>query len=270
LVGDLMTRLYGSSDLFSDDPSQALHPYQSVNYVTSHDGFTLYDLVSYGRRHNEANGHSNTDGASDFSHNCGAEGDQNVPAQVMALRKQQVKNYVCLLMLSNGTPMFRMGDEFLHTQGGNNNPYNQDNETSWLDWSRLEQHQDVFRFFKEMIAFRKEHHAISRSHFWRDDVQWFGPDGSVDLSESSRTLAFWLHGNSEQDDDLYVLINSSDQPVAFRVQQHPSGRWHQAINTAAAAPHNIVGILQAGQAVSDFLEVAAKSVRVLLSPNSER
>lgn len=147
LVGELMTRLYGSSELFPDDAPIACRPYQSVNYVSSHDGSTMYDLVSYSRRHNEANGHGNVDGPSEFSRNCGREGEEGVPEETIRLRKRLVKNFVCLLMLSNGTPMFRMGDEFLQTQGGNSNPYNQDNETSWLDWRRLERHRDVFRFF---------------------------------------------------------------------------------------------------------------------------
>ena len=117
MVPALMQRLYGSDDLFPDDRVHAFHPYQSVNYVTSHDGFTLYDLVSYDRKHNEANGHNNTDGPDEnYSWNCGWEGDDGVPACVMELRKRQAKNFCCLLMLANGTPMFRAGDEFLQTK----------------------------------------------------------------------------------------------------------------------------------------------------------
>ena len=264
LVGDLMTRLYGSSDLFADDHANALRPYQSVNYVTSHDGFTLYDLVSYNRRHNETNGHDNADGADDFSHNCGVEGDDDVSAEVLRLRKQQVKNFVCLLMLSNGTPMFRMGDEFLQTQGGNNNPYNQDNETSWLDWRRLEKHRDVFRFFKEMIAFRKMHPSISRSHFWRDDVNWYGPDGPVDLSSASQTLAFSLSGEAVNDNNLSVLINGSQLSVTFRLRLGFSAAWHKMIDTAAESPRDILGDGRAGDAVTDSLEVTPRSVVVLV------
>ena len=161
MVPALMQRLYGSDDLFPDDRVNAFHPYQSVNYVTSHDGFTLYDLVSYDRKHNEANGHNNSDGPEDnYSWNCGSEGDDGVPPCVMELRKRQAKNFCCLLMLANGTPMFRAGDEFLQTQGGNNNAYNQDNSTSWIDWDRLRVNQDVFRFFRSMIRFRKAHPSL--------------------------------------------------------------------------------------------------------------
>jgi glycogen operon protein len=137
-VGALMQRLYGSDDLFPDGPLDVYRPFQSVNFITAHDGFCLYDLVAYDRKHNEANGHGNNDGTSDNrSWNCGWEGDQCVPGEVLTLRRRQVKNFFTLLMLANGTPMFCAGDEFLNTQGGNNNPYNQDNETTWLDWSLL-------------------------------------------------------------------------------------------------------------------------------------
>ncbi|MFO1045838.1 MAG: isoamylase [Planctomycetaceae bacterium] len=263
LVGNLMTALYGSSDLFPDDRANALRPYQSVNYITSHDGFTLYDLVSYSHRHNEANGHNNTDGTTDLSDNCGVEGDANVSADVLRLRKQQVKAFFCLLMLSNGTPMFRMGDEFLHTQGGNNNPYNQDNETSWLDWRRLEEHQDVFRFFKEMIAFRKAHPSISRSHFWRDDVHWFGPDGPVEFYSVSQALAFSLCGESDNDANLSALINGSDRPVTFRLQRGSSTVWHKMIDTAAESPRDILSGDRVGDIVMGTLEIAPHSVVVL-------
>ena len=128
----------------------------------------------------------------EYRWNCGWEGDPRVPAEVIELRKRQIKNYFAILMLSNGTPMFRMGDEFLQTQYGNNNPFNQDNKTTWLDWSRLDEHADMFRFFKMMIAFRKSHPSISRSRFWRDDVHWYGADHEVDLSETSKSLAWCL------------------------------------------------------------------------------
>ena len=157
MVPDLMRRIYGSDDLFPDSRADAYHAYQSVNYVTSHDGFTLYDLVSYDRKHNWQNGNNNQDGTdANYSWNCGQEGDEGVSAAVRALRRKQVKNFCCLLFLSNGTPMFRAGDEFLNTQFGNNNPYNQDNEIGWLDWNQLRSNEDIFRFFKKMIAFRKK------------------------------------------------------------------------------------------------------------------
>jgi glycogen operon protein len=158
LVPVLMRRLYGSDDLFPGSAEDAYKPQQSVNFVTAHDGFTLYDVVAYNTKHNEANGHGGSDGTDEHrSWNCGVEGDANASAEVIALRRRQAKNFCALLMLANGTPMFCAGDEFLHTQGGNNNPYNQDNETTWVDWERAVRFADVHRFFREMIAFRKRH-----------------------------------------------------------------------------------------------------------------
>ena len=222
LMPALMQRLYGSDDLFPDDRMHAFHPYQSVNFVTSHDGFTLYDLVSYEQKHNDANGNANTDGTNEnYSWNCGWEGDQEVPDHVLQLRRRQAKNFCALLMLANGTPMFRAGDEFLQTQGGNNNPYNQDNATSWLDWDRLRTHQEVFRFFRAMIRFRKEHPSLARSRFWRDDVRWFGTGHAVDMGPGSRTLAIYLSGASQHDADLYVMINTSHEDATFQIQEGP-------------------------------------------------
>jgi len=261
LVSELMTRLYGSADVFPDDLMHSCRPWQSVNYITSHDGYTLYDNVTYNHKHNEANGHNNTDGERDGSWNCGWEGDDNVPADVMELRKQQVKNFFCLLMLSNGTPMFRMGDEFLQTQGGNNNPYNQDNTTTWLDWRRLELHRDNFRFFQQMIAFRKVHPSISRAGFWRDDVSWYGTERNVDMSPGSRALAYCLHGASLGDCDLYVMINASTHSLRFGIHEGHRGQWQRVVDTAQSSPDDMI---PGGIAVeSEFYDVSSHSVVVL-------
>ncbi len=262
-VADLMTRVYGSSDIFPDDLFHAYHPYQSINYITSHDGFTLFDLVSFNTKNNWANGHNNTDGHNDFSWNCGWEGDNQVPEEITQLRKQQVKNMFCLLMLSNGTPMFRMGDEFLQTQHGNSNPFNQDNETSWLDWSRLEENQDIFRFFKKMIQFRRNHPSISRSRFWRDDIHWFGAEHSVDLSPESHALAYCLHGQSQTDNDLYVMINASQQMIQFGLHEGQPDQWHRIIDTSFDSPEDIVE--QSTISLNThYYEVQSRSVVVLI------
>ncbi len=239
LVPKLMSRLYGSCDLFPDDLMNAYRPYQSVNFVTCHDGFCLYDLVSYDRKHNEPNGHGNTDGAdNNLSWNCGWEGDAGASPSVLKLRKQQVKNFCALLFLSNGTPMFSAGDEFLNTQLGNNNPYNQDNEITWLNWDLLDQNRDVFCFFKKMIAFRKSHPSISRSRYWRDDIHWYGPRGGPDLSPDSRCLAYCLRGAASDDSDLYVMINGSPEPAAFVVQQGIPAQWRRVIDTSLPFPED--------------------------------
>jgi isoamylase len=237
MVAPLMRRLYGSDDLFPDDLEYAYRPFQSLNYVTSHDGFTLYDLVAYGAKRNWANGHGNLDGPQEnFSWNCGFEGDEGVPADVVRLRVRQAKNLAGLLLLANGTPMLRSGDEFLNSQGGNNNPYNQDNPTGWLDWSRLDPHREVLRFFQRMIAFRHAHPSIARSRFWRGDVQWYGERGAVDVSAESRSLAYCLRGASEHDDDLYVLINANPDARTFAVQEGDARDWRRVVDTARESP----------------------------------
>lgn len=240
-VPALMTRIYGSDDLFPGDRLNAYHPYQSVNFVTCHDGFTLYDLVSYDQKRNWANGHDNRDGTDEnFSWNCGWEGDNDVPEEVMALRRQQAKNFCCLLFLSAGTPMFRAGDEFLQTQGGNNNPYNQDNQTSWLDWNRLETNAGIFSFFKKMIAFRQAHRTLCRSRFWREDIRWYGVGPDADLSYESRSLAFYLGGGSQKDLDLYVMISSYWEPLHFTIQEGNGHQWRRVIDTSLEDPDDFV------------------------------
>jgi len=197
----------------------------------------LYDLVSYQRRRNEANGHDNRDGPGEnWSSNCGWEGDAGAPDQVLALRLRQAKNLIALLLLSNGTPMLRAGDEFLHTQGGNSNPYNQDNETTWLDWRRRDVYAGFWRFVQQMIAFRKRHPSLARSRFWRLDVHWFGPDGVADLSRP--VIAWLLRGASQQDCDLYVMVNGGREPVQF-VVQNAGGPWRAVVDTSRPSPEDI-------------------------------
>ena len=264
-VGDLMSRIYGSSDLFPDDLDNAYRPYQTINYVASHDGFCLYDLVAYNAKHNLANGQNNNDGTdNNLSWNCGWEGDLEVPTKVMQLRKQQIKNFFAILMLSNGTPMFRAGDEFMNTQGGNNNPWNQDNETTWLDWGRLGKNRDMFRFLKGMIAFRKAHPSLARSRFWRDDVRWYGVDRQVDLSYCSRSLAFCLHGGSQQDRDIYVIINAYWEDLNFQIQEGEARAWMRIADTSKPSPLDLLEIGSEEPLASLDYKVEARSVVVLL------
>lgn len=265
MVASLMTRMYGSCDLFPDDVMNAYHAYQSVNFVTCHDGFSLYDLVAYNQKHNEANGQNNRDGADrNLSWNCGVEGDADVPDDVMALRRRQVKNFCCLLFLSNGTPMFRAGDEFLNTQQGNNNPYNQDNETTWLNWDLLADNQDIFRFFKLMIAFRKAHPSIARSRFWRGDVHWYGVGQTPDLSYYSHTLAYCLHGESQGDVDLYVMINEFWEDLTFMVQEGKARDWYRVVDTSRSSPDDFCEAEHAERLGTLAYQVKARSVVILV------
>ena len=187
---------------------------------------TLYDLVSYN---------------SPESWNCGdRNGEESVGRDVMKLRKQQVKNFCSLLMLSNGTPMFRAGDEFLQTQAGDGNPYNVDSARTWLDWDRLKTNSDLFRFFQKMIAFRKQHPSIARPEFWRNDVKWYGVGRDVDWSCWSRSLAYCLHGASVRDRDLYVMINAYWEPLTFMIQEGTAKGWTRIIDTYLPAPDDFV------------------------------
>jgi glycogen operon protein len=263
-VAGLMTRLYGSSDVFPDDVLDAYHAFQSVNLVTAHDGFCLYDLVAYNRKHNEANGEGNRDGSNhNLSWNCGWEGDAGAPASVLALRRRQVRMFCSLLFLANGTPMLGAGDEFMNTQRGNNNPYNQDNRTTWLDWKLLEKNADIFRFFRMMIAFRKSHPSIGRSRFWREDVRWYGPQEIVDWGPDSHELAYCLHGASQNDVDIYVMINAGEENVRFTIQEGRPDSWRRVVDTARPSPEDIVD--EAAAPVLDSLayDVQSRSIVVL-------
>jgi isoamylase len=261
LVGGLMSRVYGSADLFPDGPNDMYRPYQSINFVTAHDGFCLYDLVSYNERHNEANGHGGTDGSSDnLSWNCGWEGDEGAPPEVLALRVRQMKNFAALMMLSNGVPMIVAGDEFANTQRGNNNPYNQDNETTWLDWDRLDSHRDVYEFFKAMIALRKGRRSIARSRFWREDVRWFGTTGAPDTGPWSHSLAWHLSGARYGEGDLYVMVNAHWEPLEFSIQV--PGEWHRIVDTTRAVPEHVQARAAAPR-VDATVTVADRSIVVL-------
>jgi glycogen operon protein len=170
-------------------------------------------------------------------------------------------------MLSNGTPMFCAGDEFMDTRMGNNNPYNQDNAINYLDWDLQRTNRDIFRFFQRMIAFRKAHPSIARSHFWREDITWFGSTvKEVDLSPTGHTLAYWLRGASLHDADIYVMINSSPFAQPFRVHQGRPGQWLLVANTGLPSPLDIADPGHEEPLTSlDYL-VGERSVVVLYRP----
>jgi isoamylase len=175
MLGSFASRICGSADIYS---KSGKGPESSINFVTCHDGFTLNDLVSYRCKHNEANAENNQDGTNDnSSENYGAEGE-TTNAGIEALRKTQIKNFLLTLFISRGVPMLLGGDEFRRTQGGNNNAYCQDNETSWHNWKFLESHKEIFRFTRGMIAFRRLHPVLSKEQFYTDaEIEWFGPQG---------------------------------------------------------------------------------------------
>lgn len=269
LVGQLATRLCGSSDLYE---RSGRRPHHSVNFITCHDGFTLWDLVSYNQKHNRANGEDERDGCNDnFSWNCGVEGP-TTNAKILALRQRQARNLLATLLLSQGVPMLLAGDEFLRTQGGNNNAWCQDNEISWLDWSLAERNEGFLRFTREMIALRKRHPALRRRNFlWGDDVLWHGVvPYKPDFSPWSRSLALVLDGRRtgrEPDRDIYMAFNAWTETLPFRLPPSPQGKpWHRVVDTALLPPRDIVG-LDEGQRleVGTTYPVVAFSTLVLIA-----
>ena len=230
--------LYGS---FHSDYNSSYAGYNScVNFLTCHDGFTLYDLYSYNAKHNEANGWGNTDGADDNrSWNCGTEGETDDP-EVLALRFRMIRNACAVLMCSRGTPMFLAGDEFANTQYGNNNCYCQDNEISWLDWSLLEKNRELFDFFKFMIHFRHKHSVIRKqlpsAVCGMDFLHIHGTNAKeMSITWDARTFAVSFAGyNTEKgvDDLVYLVINTYWEDV--RVTLPHLGRqeaWYLHVNT---------------------------------------
>ena len=238
MLGLFASRICGSSDVYR---KSGKGPEASINFITCHDGFTLNDLVSYRHKHNEANGESNRDGTNtNFSENYGSEGE-TTDAGVESLRKCQIKNFLLTLLISRGVPMLLGGDEFRRTQGGNNNAYCQDNETSWHDWSCLERHRDILRFTRGLIAFRRAHPVLSKERFYTDaEVKWFGPQGG---------LPNWADPNEKQcacliqEDELHALclmFNAGANEADFGLPPVlPGARWHLAVDTSREAPQDL-------------------------------
>ena len=241
---DAAWSISGSGDLYGgyyDNTHSNYAGYNScVNFLTCHDGFTLYDLYAYNDKHNEANGWNNTDGANDNrSWNCGAEGETDDP-EVLSLRRRMIRNACAVLMCSRGTPMFLAGDEFGNTKFGNNNSYCQDNITSWLDWCMLEKNKDLFEFFKFMIAFRKKHPVIHKqlptSVCGMDPIHTHNLNAEeTDIPRDARTFCVSFAGYDKEkgkDDLIYVAVNTFWEDVTITLPNlHRRGAWHLSVNT---------------------------------------
>jgi glycogen operon protein len=234
MAGVFASRICGSSDLYQ---SSGRGPESSINFVTCHDGFTLNDLVSYARKHNEANGEDNRDGLDEnHSANYGAEGESSDPA-IEAVRLRQMKNFLLSLAISRGVPMMLGGDEFRRSQRGNNNAYCQDNETSWVDWSLLRRNQDLFRFTRGVFALRRAHTVLRREAFYTDqDIRWFSPSGNSPdwLNSREKCLACLIGG--QEDQHLYLMFNADIEGTIFVLPPPSRGRWHLAVDTAQPSP----------------------------------
>lgn len=248
LVNEVASCVAGSSDLYEH---QGRLPINGINFITCHDGFTLHDLVSYTHKRNDANGENNRDGNDhNLSWNCGIEGP-TTDGEVLALRHRQAKNYMSILMLSQGVPMILMGDEVLHTQRGNNNAYCQDNKISWFDWELLQRNADMLRFTKLIIALRKRHPSLQRQRFLSGrvnrarglaDVTWHGPRLNEPLwgDPDAQILVFTLSGVAAHEEDLHVILNMSDNHWTAPLPPLSGQRWFRAVDTARQAPEDIL------------------------------
>jgi glycogen operon protein len=256
-VADLGYRLTGSSDLYSHNGRR---PGASINFVTCHDGFTLHDLVSYNRKHNDANGEGNRDGSdNNLSWNCGVEGGTDDEG-VLALREQQMRNMLATLFISQGVPMLLHGDEVGRTQSGNNNAYCQDNELAWQSWNIGETEEERLAFATRLIAFRKKHPVLRRRLFFQGrpvrgtgtrDIIWYSPHGEeltdADWQDGGTcVLSFVLAGEAADlidergaqttGDTMLVLLNASPDAVTMALPRHPDGRgWFLGFDTARPA-----------------------------------
>jgi glycogen operon protein len=282
IVGEIASRLTGSSDLFQ---RMGRRPWSSVNFVTAHDGFTLEDLVSYEHKHNEANGEENRDGTdANYSFNCGVEGPTDDPA-IRTLRQRQKRNLLATLLLSQGVPMLVAGDELGRTQDGNNNAYCQDDETSWIDWSMLghdeqAESRSFLAFVKRMVRFRRRHIVFHRHRFFQGlvstdggikDITWLRADGAEMTDEDwadpeRRWLSFHVTalGEPEPDDTFLVVLNAGETALAYRLppENYASG-WRTILDTSDVAPE------EGRHEAAGSIEVTARSLRLLVGEQPE-
>ena len=270
-VGRFASRLLGSPDVYGHEEREAE---QSINFVTCHDGFTLNDLVSYDRKHNEANGEDNRDGLDDnHSWNCGVEGPSDDDA-VESLRNRQAKNLLTATFLALGVPMILMGDEVRRTQGGNNNGYCQDNETSWFDWALVEQHAGLLRFVRLLAARRiqrsvkAEQRCLSLNQLLsRTKIEWHGLKlHQPDWGENSHSLALTTQDPADQL-NFHILFNAYWEPLEFELPPPTSqGGWRRWIDTALESPEDIVELDEAPTVGGRTYRAQARSVVLLFAP----
>ncbi len=272
MVSSLASRLLASPDVYGHEDRE---PEQSVNFVTCHDGFTLNDLVSYGRKHNRANGEDDRDGTDDNrSWNCGVEGPSTDPA-VERLRARQIRNFHALNLIALGTPMLLMGDEVRRTQCGNNNAYCQDNALSWFDWTLVERHRDLHRFVRQLIALRLRRELVAGRHgmtlsqvLHQAQIRWHGVRlDQPDWSEDSRTLACTLSGGGGRA-VFHLMVSAYWEPLAFELPPRPGGAqrpWTRLVDTACDAPDDIAEPADAPAVASATYLVRPRSLVLLFT-----
>ncbi|VAW80098.1 Limit dextrin alpha-1,6-maltotetraose-hydrolase [hydrothermal vent metagenome] len=271
IISEVATRLSGSADFYQ--PQQRL-PINSINFITCHDGFTLYDQFSYREKHNLANGENNRDGHNDnLSDNCGIEGDTS-DEQILALRKQLARNSITTLLLSQGVPMLLSGDEVLRTQQGNNNGYCQDNDLTWFAWELTERNADMLFFVQQMIALRRRHPCLMRRRFLTGeptnerglpDISWCGPEGQPPGwgNSEAQVLGFTLAAVNTEEADLHIMLNMSWKNISTHPPIIAGRRWHLAVDTAATATDHIFTPEQQHTVEDIRINVSPRSIVVL-------
>lgn len=240
-VAPLASRLSGSADLYE---GSGRGPHSSVNYVTSHDGFTMNDLVSYNHKHNEANGENNRDGTdANYSNNYGVEGPTD-DERIERIRNRQVRNMLLTLLVSRGVPMLLGGDEFRRTQDGNNNAYCQDNETSWFDWTRREAHGDLVAFTRKTIQLRRDVPAFRRGSYYSGaDVEWFDARGRTMDWHDPKRQTLGMHVREPDGADVIVVLHAGAGAVNVLLPPAPTGRtWHRVADTASKSPNDCLSL----------------------------
>jgi glycogen operon protein len=267
LASAMANRLAGSGDLYR----QGRTAHHSVNFVTSHDGFTLVDLVSYNHKHNESNGEGNRDGVDvNDSWNCGVEGPDAPPA-VLALRERQARNFMAVLFLSQGVPMLLAGDECGRTQQGNNNAYCHDTPLSWMPWDSTSAGEGLRRFVSKLVAFRRRHAVLRAANFLDPDANgrpaadWHGIEPfEPDWSDRSRLVVVRLF-DREDGRDLLIAVNAEADAVTLHLPAATEGAWFRAIDTGLASPLDIVDEPDEGPSVGSTYRVSGRSVVVLVA-----
>jgi glycogen operon protein len=238
MMASFASRICGSSDLYQ---VSGKGPGSSLNFITSHDGFTLNDLVSYKQKHNGENGEYDHDGTdANYSDNCGVEGPSDDPL-VETMRIRMIKSLLLTLFVSRGVPMLLGGDEFRRTQRGNNNAYCQDNEVSWFDWKLLERNKEIRRFTRGMIAFRRANPVLRQEVFYTDaDIKWFAPNGGVPgwSDPQQKCFACLIQGRTEP--DLFLMFNADTRWADFSIPAPAEGRvWHLVVDTSRSSPDDL-------------------------------
>jgi isoamylase len=270
MIGAFASRICGSADIYRKETKE---PLNSINFITCHDGFPLNDLVSYNHKHNEANAENNEDGANDnYSYNYGVEGPADDPA-IEQIRIRQIKNMLATLLISRGVPMLFGGDEFRRTQKGNNNAYCQDNNISWYDWHLLKKNQEVYRFTREMITFRKQHRVLTKEKFYtQEDILWFNYDGgNPNWSYSIRSFGCMIFADDRKEKNICLLFNSDLIEKHFTIPTDPHGGvWHVVVDTSKEAPDDIHEAVKEVAVTQNSYMLSERSLVILGSHKSEQ